>query len=215
MQYVFADVINKMIFTTTDYGRRFTKYNVDFRPKEISMHSTDEQLILAYDKDDPLKRVSVQLLLKLVEPFKVHSHGTSVTASKTDLTIEFSFAYRSIEVSDASVDVNRFICCRRTHCLRQDKLTLSQTLSHRVKEPLPCKEPVNTFLCTIPKNPAVNCTPILFKTNISILYTVNVLNIAHSPFFTTHPLFPAEIQIFLEVLQNYLPLIKTIFSTSS
>ena len=115
VQYVFADVINKVIFTTTDYGRRFTKYNVVFRPKEISMHSTDEQLILAYDKDDPLKRVSVQLLLKLVGPFKIHSHGASVTASKTDLTIEFFVA---IEVSDASVDVNRFICCRRTHCPR-------------------------------------------------------------------------------------------------
>ena len=126
-------MINKVIFTTTDYGRRFTKYNVDFRPKEISMHSTDEQLILAYDKDDPLKRVSVQLLLKLVEPFKVHSHGASVTASKNDFTIEFCVA---IEVSDVSVDVNRFICCRRTHCPHQDKLTLSQTLSHRVNGPL-------------------------------------------------------------------------------
>ncbi len=55
-QYVFADVTNKYIFTTRNYGRTFSRIQVDFRPREISMHSSDPDLILAYDKD--IKRVS-------------------------------------------------------------------------------------------------------------------------------------------------------------
>ena len=57
LQYVFADVLHKVIFTTTNYGRTFRKTSVDFVPREISMHSKDENLILAYDKEDDRKRV--------------------------------------------------------------------------------------------------------------------------------------------------------------
>ncbi len=56
-QYVFADVMNQQLYTTTDYGRHFSRIQLDFRPREISMHSRDARLILAYDKEDPIKRV--------------------------------------------------------------------------------------------------------------------------------------------------------------
>ena len=85
--------------------------------------------------------------------------------SKNDLTIEIEMA---VEVADTSVHVNRYICCHRTHCLRQEntgivangiascewaliydiicalrhKMTLSQTLSSRVNGP----EPVTSFI---------------------------------------------------------------------
>ena len=49
----------------------------------------------------------------------VHSNGASVTASKMTSPFEFCVL---VEVSDASVRVNRSICCHITHCLRQEKI---------------------------------------------------------------------------------------------
>ena len=64
---------------------------------------------------------------------KVHLHYASAAASKNNLTVEVHIA---VEVADGSVCMNRSICCHRTHCLRQVKLTPSQALLHRVNGPL-------------------------------------------------------------------------------
>ena len=67
--------------------------------------------------------------------FEVHSHGVLATASKNNLIIEVHVA---VEVTDASVHVNRSICCyHKTLSLRQRK---NRRCAHRVNEPLICNQ---------------------------------------------------------------------------
>ncbi|KAK6173276.1 hypothetical protein SNE40_016756 [Patella caerulea] len=56
--YVFSDIINNCTFTSRDYGQTFrTHCDLPFRPRSISLHPTDENVILAFDKEDPNKKL--------------------------------------------------------------------------------------------------------------------------------------------------------------
>ncbi len=57
-QYVFADVVHKVIYTTRDYGHSIVGHSVPFSPKQISLHAKDENIIVGHDDDDPNKEVS-------------------------------------------------------------------------------------------------------------------------------------------------------------
>ena len=49
---------------------------------------------------------------------KVHSHGASVTASKSDLNIE---VYVAVQAADENAYVNSSINLHRTCCMRKEK----------------------------------------------------------------------------------------------
>uniref|UniRef100_A0A646QCG5 Sortilin-related receptor n=1 Tax=Hemiscolopendra marginata TaxID=943146 RepID=A0A646QCG5_9MYRI len=55
--YIFTDVLHKYIFTTTDYGRSFRSIQVPFSPEIISLHITNEKIIVAMDKQDAEKKL--------------------------------------------------------------------------------------------------------------------------------------------------------------
>ncbi|XP_054719384.1 sortilin-related receptor-like [Uloborus diversus] len=55
--YIFTDVIHNYIFTTRDYAKTFESHSVEFCPDVIAMHPTNSEIILAIDKNDPLKKL--------------------------------------------------------------------------------------------------------------------------------------------------------------
>lgn len=57
--YIFADIINSYIFTTTDYGVSFTPIKLDFKPKTVSIHPTKPTVVLGMDDEDARKRLYV------------------------------------------------------------------------------------------------------------------------------------------------------------
>ena len=59
LQYVFADVVHKTIFTTTDYGRKtWHQTRLQFAPRQLALNKNNYNLILGYDDEDVEKRVS-------------------------------------------------------------------------------------------------------------------------------------------------------------
>ena len=61
-QYIFGDINNKYIFTTTDYGASFTSIQVPFRPKTISIHRTKPNIVLGMDDEESRKMVGVDMM---------------------------------------------------------------------------------------------------------------------------------------------------------
>jgi hypothetical protein len=58
-QYIFTDITNNYLFTTTNYGQTFTPIHVQFKPKTISIHPTKPTVVLAMDENDLRKRVCI------------------------------------------------------------------------------------------------------------------------------------------------------------
>ncbi|KAK7863063.1 hypothetical protein R5R35_006484 [Gryllus longicercus] len=52
---VFADVRNKVLFVTNNFGKNFTRRYVEFSPSDISFYEEDPITFLVYDKDDQLR----------------------------------------------------------------------------------------------------------------------------------------------------------------
>jgi len=55
--YVFVDVLNNALFTTVDYGKTIVQRTLSFSPREILMHPTDYNIILARDNMDSSLRL--------------------------------------------------------------------------------------------------------------------------------------------------------------
>ncbi|ELU15207.1 hypothetical protein CAPTEDRAFT_219450 [Capitella teleta] len=70
--YVFTDVIHNVTFVTTDYCETVQKYHVPFAPHSISMHSTNPNVILGHDTNDPMKKASaLEIKLWISEDFGI------------------------------------------------------------------------------------------------------------------------------------------------
>ena len=57
--YIFTDITNNYLFTTTNYGQTFTPIRVQFKPKTISIHPTKPTVVLAMDENDLRKRLYI------------------------------------------------------------------------------------------------------------------------------------------------------------
>ena len=59
LQYVFTDTTNRYIFTTTDFVRTVSGYQLEFSPHEVTFDERKPFSLLAYDKTDRLRRVII------------------------------------------------------------------------------------------------------------------------------------------------------------
>ena len=55
-QYIFADVNNRCLFTTTDMAETLTKYDLDFTPSFLDIHPKMNSVVAAHDKDTNMVR---------------------------------------------------------------------------------------------------------------------------------------------------------------
>ena len=58
VQFIFTDVQNKYIFTTSAYGTTFNKTKLSFIPDEVTFDPNSDHTILAYEKFTPDRQVS-------------------------------------------------------------------------------------------------------------------------------------------------------------
>ena len=57
-RYIFTDLRNDTIYTTTNFGRKISKVaNLPFKPSLLSMHLTKPWIVLALDKSSPNKEL--------------------------------------------------------------------------------------------------------------------------------------------------------------
>ncbi|XP_067011986.2 sortilin-related receptor isoform X2 [Anabrus simplex] len=53
---IFADITNKLIFTSSNYGKNFTKVKLSFTPSDVVFNEFDPHVFLVHDKSDTGKR---------------------------------------------------------------------------------------------------------------------------------------------------------------
>lgn len=54
---MFTDPHNKVIFTSTDYGRTIKSHIVNFKPSDVSFYEGDAKTFLVHDKDDAERKL--------------------------------------------------------------------------------------------------------------------------------------------------------------
>lgn len=62
MQFVFADVKNKVIFVTSNHGRDVKRIDLDFTPSEVQFHDYLPGTFAVLDKVDPTQKVSIEIV---------------------------------------------------------------------------------------------------------------------------------------------------------
>lgn len=56
-QFVFTDVKNKFIFTTSNHGRDIQRIQLNFTPSEVVFHELLPSIFFVHDKNDNDKKV--------------------------------------------------------------------------------------------------------------------------------------------------------------
>ncbi|ERL95566.1 sortilin-related receptor [Dendroctonus ponderosae] len=56
-QFVFTDIVNNLLFITTDYGKTFQRIELKFTPSEVSFHDLQPSMFLILDKNDTQQRL--------------------------------------------------------------------------------------------------------------------------------------------------------------
>ena len=112
-----------------------------------------------------------------------------------DITLSSNEVCATVEVADTSIHVNRFICCHRTHCLRQEKkLTLlqadvvspcewafkSQSQSHQVHSLSCLSLPWSVFL-TFPDSALIGRSSARHLRHESAEFTIKVRFTSNNP----------------------------------
>ena len=59
LQYIFTDILHNYIFVTTHAAGSYYRHYLPFTPRQIALHPTNEDIVLAYDEEDSQKRVSI------------------------------------------------------------------------------------------------------------------------------------------------------------
>ncbi|XP_033641107.1 sortilin-related receptor-like isoform X1 [Asterias rubens] len=158
MRYLFVDVINQQIFSTTNGGRTFIYFPSPVAMTTISMHKTDPNIILGMDDNDRYKRlwksenfggswVAIQEDVKSFwwgddvssKPDTLYVERQEITGSSTVVMSEhyFDYDYRQEMVISNVVDFelhsNYMFATRHADGGRIDRRQASDALDNRPK----------------------------------------------------------------------------------
>lgn len=56
-QFVFTDSTNKVLFTTTDFGKTLRREQLEFHVSDISFHEEEPETFVVLDKSDDARKV--------------------------------------------------------------------------------------------------------------------------------------------------------------